>query len=67
MKWEYKTAIEADNYRLRNKLNKLGEKGWEAYSVIRIDYTQGNVDPSVFESRLLSREVYIAYLKRPKP
>ena len=67
MKWQYKTLIEADNYHLRVKMNKLGEKGWEAYSVIRIDNTQGNVDPSIFASKLLPSEVYIAYLKRPKP
>ena len=54
MKWQYKTLIEADNYHLRKKMNNLGEKGWEAYSVIRIDYPCGD-------------DVYIAYFKRPKP
>ena len=53
MKWEYKTLIEADNYHLRKKMDKLGEKGWEAYSVIRVEYPHA--------------EVFIAYLKRPKP
>lgn len=52
MKWEYKTVIEADNYHLRKSMNKLGAKGWEAYSVVRIEYPHD--------------EVYIAYLKRPK-
>ena len=53
MKWQYKTLIEADNYHLRVKMNKLGEKGWEAYSVVMIQ------NPFA--------ETYIAYLKRPKP
>lgn len=66
MKWKYKVVIKDNNYHLRKALDKLGEKGWEAFSVIRIDNAQGNVDPSVFEEKLLSREVYIAYLKRPK-
>ena len=52
MKWQYKTLIEADNYHLRMKMNNLGEKGWEAYSVVRIEYPND--------------EVYIAYLKRRK-
>lgn len=50
MRWEYKTLIEADNYHLRKKMDKLGEKGWEAFSVIRVAYPYD--------------EVYIAYLKR---
>lgn len=53
MKWEYKVLIEADNYHLRKAMNKLGEKGWEAYNVINKVYPSGD-------------EVYIAYLKRPK-
>ena len=66
MRWEYKTVIEADNYHLRKELNRLGDKGWEAYSVVVLDYTHGNVDPSIFQKKLLPTEVYIAYLKRPK-
>lgn len=51
-KWEYRTIIEADNYHLRRELNRCGKKGWEAYSVIMVNYPYA--------------EVYIAYLKRPK-
>lgn len=53
MNWEYKTAIESDNYHLRKAMNRLGKKGWEAYSVINKVFPSGD-------------EVYIAYLKRPK-
>ena len=53
MKWEYKVVIEADNYHLRGALNKLGAKGWEAYSVICKTYPCGD-------------DVFIAYLKRSK-
>lgn len=67
MKWQYKTVIEADNYHLRKSMNKLGAKGWEAYSVIRIDHAKGKFDAPIFTSKLLPTEVYIAYLKRPKP
>lgn len=52
MKWEYKTLIEANNLALKNNLNKHGDKGWEAFSVVRIEYPND--------------EVYIAYLKRRK-
>lgn len=51
-KWEYKTLIEANNLALRNNLNKHGDKGWEAFSVVRIEYPND--------------EAYIAYLKRRK-
>lgn len=52
MKWEYKTLIEANNLDLQTNLNKHGDKGWEAYGVVRIEYP--------------ADEVYIAYLKRRK-
>lgn len=54
MKWEYKTVIEANCYDLNKKLNRLGEKGWEAYGSAMIQYISGDV-------------THIAYLKRPKP
>ena len=52
MKWKYRTVIAANCLELRIELNKLGKKGWEAYSVIRIAYA--------------TDDVFIAYLKRPK-
>lgn len=65
MKWEYKVLIEDNNYSLRRAMNRLGAKGWEAYSVVLMDYTQSNIDPSVFEKKVLPTEVFFAYLKRP--
>lgn len=53
MKWEYKTVIEADNYHLRKAMNKLGEKDWEAFSVVHKIYPNGE-------------DIFFAYLKRRK-
>ena len=52
MTWEYLNIVCANSYEVNKELNKLGKKGWEAYSVIRIAYAFG--------------DTYIAYLKRPK-
>lgn len=52
MKWRYKVLIEANNYHLHKKLDKLGEKGWEAFGIVHKSYPDG--------------DVYIAYLKRLK-
>ena len=53
MTWEYTDLVCANNYEVNKGLNKLGKKGWEAYSVVRIQYPFA--------------ETYIVYLKRPKP
>lgn len=53
MKWEYKILIESNNLSLRNNLNKHGEKGWEAFSVVHKTYPCGE-------------DVFFAYLKRRK-
>lgn len=66
MKWQNHTIVAANSYELRKELNTLGEKGWEAISVVRIDYTKGNAHPSTFKRKILPKEVFIAYLKRPK-
>lgn len=51
--WQYDMIVCPDNLELCKALNKKGEQGWEAYSVLRIEYKHG--------------KVYTAYLKRLKP
>lgn len=51
MKWEYRTVIEANCLHLNKVLNKLGEKGWEAYGSAMIRNADGS-------------DTHIAYLKR---
>lgn len=53
MKFQYRTVIEANCFDLNNKLNRLGEKGWEAYGSATIHNADGS-------------STHIAYLKRPK-
>lgn len=53
MKWEYRTVIEANCHSLGTELNKLGDKGWEAYGAATFYHANGS-------------STHIAYLKRPK-
>ena len=63
MKWEYTTVIfestgllvsnKLDGEKFNNRLNKLGEEGWELVSVFDVDVTGG------------STQEVVAVLKRP--
>lgn len=63
MKWEYRTVVfevsgwfiggKLDGQAFNNRLNQLGEQGWELVSVFDTNFTQGG-----------TRDV-IAVLKRP--
>lgn len=63
MKWEYTTVIfestglfvsnKLDGEKFNNRLNRLGEEGWELASVFDVDVTGG------------STQEVVAVLKRP--
>lgn len=50
-KWKYDMVVCENNNTLLATLNRMGEVGWDAYSIIRREYKSGE-------------GVYIAYLKR---